>query len=142
MLDRHDLPIHYAGTESRASGGVPIPSRAWVKSAPSSASNDVWGSGIRAHDHRNGAAPRALAESAARFEARRDRRVEAHRAARLDPVEHGERLGLFLAGVLLAVLAGGAMGSAPRGAAVIVAMFAGAFMVMALAGSFRRRRNP
>jgi hypothetical protein len=114
-----------------------------VKSAPPpSAPNDIWDSSRRAYGHRNGAVPSAVAESAARFESDRDRGSEAHRPARLGRIDDEERMGLFLAGALLAVLAWGAMGSAPRSAAVIVAVFAGAFMVAALAGSFRRLRNP
>ena len=142
-LDRHDLPVYFARTESRAGAGVPIPSRAWVKSAPPSAlSNDVWSWGTRAYGHRDEVDSSGVRRSTALVESRREKATEAHPPGRLDRIDHEELLGLFLAGALLGVLAWGAMGSAPRSAAVIVAMFAGAFMAAALAGSFRRWRKP
>jgi hypothetical protein len=82
------------------------------------------------------------AESAGRFESGHDRRREPPYPAPLDRNECDERRGLFLAGALLAVLAWVGLGTAPRSAALIVAVFAAAFMAAALAGSLRRRRTP
>jgi hypothetical protein len=142
-LDRNDRPFYFFRTASRASASVPIPSRAWVKSAqPPSASNDEWNWDNWAQSPHNVSAPSAAADSAARIESGRDRRRETHRPAPLDCNVSDERLGLFLAGALLAVIAWGALGAAPRGAAVIVTMFAAAFIGAALASSFGPWRKP
>jgi hypothetical protein len=84
-LDQNDRPFYFSRTASRASASVPIPSRAWVKSAqPPSASNDEWNWDTWAQSPHNISAPSAAAESAARLEPGRDRRREAHRPAPLD----------------------------------------------------------
>lgn len=144
IFDRNDRPLYFSRADSRASASVPLPSRAWVKSTqPPSKPEDIWDGGTWAQAPRNVSAPSAAAKSVARVESGRDRRREAHRPALLDCNERDERAGLFLAGALLAVLAWGALGTEPRSAAaVIIAMFAGAFMVAAFIGAFGRWRNP
>ncbi len=142
ITNRYEPNIYLARSDSRESA-IPIPPRAWVKSAPPpTASNDVWYWARRAHSHRSAALPSTAAESAGRLDPGRDLRREAHRAARVTRIDHEERLALFLAGALLGLLAWGAMGAAPRSAAVMIAIFAGAFSVVALVAALRRWDQP
>jgi len=141
-LERNDRPFYLAPAEKRASASVQIPARAWVKSA-TSAADDVRDRDRWAQDPRNVSAPGAATKSAARVEPGRDRRGEVHHASSFERRERAERMGLFLAGALVAVFAWGALGgTAPRSAAAIIAMVAGVFMVGALIGAFGRWRNP
>lgn len=138
--DRHDAPVHFVRTESGENASVSLPSRAWVKSVrPPSVPGDLWDRDSRGQDPRNASAPGAVENLATLIGTGHDGRREVHRPT---PLERDRRVGMFLAGTLLAVLAWGALGTPPRGAAVVVAMFAGAFMAAAVIGTPGRWRNP
>ena len=141
-LDGTHRPYRFSRTDSRASAGVPPPSQAWVKSThPPTASNGSVDWGTRARGAPNVGAASAQARSTARSQSGGNGRREAHRPALLRRNDRDERLGLFLAGALLAVFAWAARSAAPYTATVIVAMFAAAFMTAALVGLGRRWRS-
>lgn len=136
-LDRNDQPSFLRPCRVECERQRPDTPTGLMKSAQSpSPTGGVWDWGNRAQDPRNASAFSAGAKSAAGVESGRDG------AALLERNERDERVGLFLAGALLAVLAWGTRGVEPRSAALIIAMFAGAYMIAAFIGEFGRRRNP
>jgi hypothetical protein len=142
-LDRSDRHSSFSRTNARASAGSPIPACAWVKSAPApGASNDEWNRDARTPIPHNASAASTAAAPAACLGSGRDWRREAPDTAPHDCNDFDQRPGLILAGALLAVIAWIARGTSPLGAALIVAMFAAAFMGAALANSLVRWRKP